>query len=92
MSADLRSAVIDIGFSLNLRPAEASLIVLKSGRTGMSSRSVATLIPRASLPADRALIQISRRGASAFSESVQRRRLNSRGPGLFFAQSSNYGR
>jgi hypothetical protein len=30
-----------------------------SGRTGMSSRSVATLIPRASLPADRALIQIS---------------------------------
>src|SRR5271154_661196 len=45
MSADLRSAVIDIGFPLNLRPAEASLIVLKSGRTGMSSRSVATLLP-----------------------------------------------
>src|SRR5271156_5021740 len=35
-----------------------------SGRTGTASRSVATLIPRASLPADRALIQISRLGAS----------------------------
>src|ERR1700722_6977423 len=66
MSADLRSAVIDIGMSLNLRPAEASLIVSKAAepgwRPGRSQRK-----SRAITCADRALIQISGSGASAFS-------------------------
>src|ERR1700722_5982612 len=66
MSADLRSAVIDIGMSLNLRPAEASLIVSKAAepgcRPGRSQRK-----SRARTCADRALIQISGSGASAFS-------------------------
>src|SRR5258708_31456732 len=65
MSADLRSAVIDIGMSLNLRPAEASLIVWKAAepgcRPGRSQRK-----SRAITCADRALIQISRPHASAF--------------------------
>jgi len=37
----------------------------------MSSRSVAALIPRASQPADRALIQISRCGASKMFVAVK---------------------
>jgi Ala-tRNA(Pro) deacylase len=48
--------------------------MLKSGRTGMSSRSVATLLPARFLTvADRALIQVSRRRARLFLSTKPRR-------------------
>src|ERR1700761_4902167 len=52
MSADLRSAVIDIGMSLNLRPAEASLVVSKAAepgcRPGRSQRKSRAKVERGS--------------------------------------------
>src|SRR5271154_3707915 len=64
MSADLRSAVIDIGTILKSAASPSQPHRSQSGRTGMSSRSVTTRIPARYHVADRALIQIYRLGAS----------------------------
>src|ERR1700683_1459612 len=45
MSADLRSAVIDIGIVLKSAAGRGPPYRFQSGRAGMSSRAVATVIP-----------------------------------------------